>query len=254
MTGLALFLAVASATRVPITNEVFIGGRSQGSGSDLDAFMFQCYTQVYQPPVAMGIIEKGTVVKVVGSDIQIKMHMRGRCEGYGSFDYTLGKCDPKLGGAAGETPADEMTVDHAIQSYEIVMCQHTGVSEESWQDLIGTGEVATVEGGVGEGGLLAGPAEEQAPGPECWTHQPCKYFEAGHGDDNCGSDGGPYSSAEDAKAACAAAGDCEAIVAQSNHCGGSYRVTHGSASANYREYGCDGEWQDYNLHAIEFTC
>merc|ERR1719230_967654 len=49
----------------------------------------------------MGIIAKGQTVKVVGSDVKVELHMRGRCEKYGSYDYTVGKCTTDGAGAGG---------------------------------------------------------------------------------------------------------------------------------------------------------
>merc|ERR1719152_891305 len=54
----------------------------------------------------MGIIAKGQTVKVVGSDVKVELHMRGRCEKYGAYDYTVGKCTTD-GGM--ETVSDEYT-------------------------------------------------------------------------------------------------------------------------------------------------
>merc|ERR1719482_1528886 len=117
MNSALLLAAAAVGTRIPITNEVLIDGRSMGAGSDLEPFMFQCYSEVYNPPQSMGIVEKGQTVKVVGSEIEVILHMRGRCEGYGSFDYRVGRCSAKS--TEVETVSEEKTVEHTIQSYEI---------------------------------------------------------------------------------------------------------------------------------------
>merc|ERR1719327_2019288 len=89
----------------------------------------------------MGIIEKGQTVKVVGSEVKVVLHMRGRCEKYGSYDYDVGACEPGTA-ADGETISQEYTADHTIQSYEIEPCggamaaRQTLKDNESWQDVM----------------------------------------------------------------------------------------------------------------------
>merc|ERR1719407_345289 len=89
----------------------------------------------------MGIIEKGQTVKVIGSEVKVVLHMRGRCEKYGSYDYDVGACEPGTA-ADGETISQEYTADHTIQSYEIEPCggamaaRQTLKDNESWQDVM----------------------------------------------------------------------------------------------------------------------
>ena len=131
----------ATALKIPITNEVIINGNSMGTGSDLEAYMGMCHSESYNPPLSMGIIEKGQTVKVVGSEVKVVLHMRGRCEKYGSYDYDVGACEPGTA-ADGETISQEYTADHTIQSYEIEPCggamaaRQTLKDNESWQDVM----------------------------------------------------------------------------------------------------------------------
>ena len=128
-----LTLVLAVATLIPVTNEVLVDGKTYGSGSDLESQVSMgCQTGVYQPPASMGIIAKGQTVKVVGSDVKVELHMRGRCEKYGAFDYTVGKCTTD-GGM--ETVSDEYTADHTIQSFSISLCGRKEVpKDESWEE------------------------------------------------------------------------------------------------------------------------
>ena len=72
----------------------------------------------------MGIIEKGTTIKVKGSEVVVKLHMRGRCESYGHYDYTVGHCHAQHSDESEIIDADFVT-DHVIQSFEIRQCQTT---------------------------------------------------------------------------------------------------------------------------------
>jgi len=134
-----MLLVTATAIKIPITNEVIINGNSMGTGSDLESYMGMCHSESYNPPLSMGIIEKGQTVKVVGSEVKVVLHMRGRCEKYGSYDYDVGACEPGTA-ADGETISQEYTADHTIQSYEIEPCggamaaRQTLKDNESWQD------------------------------------------------------------------------------------------------------------------------
>ena len=58
-----------------------------------------------------------------------------------------------------------------------------------------------------------------------------------------------YTTLEEAKAKCLAAGDCKAIATQSNVCSGEFRVTHGGPT--FIAY---ANWKHYALKAYEFTC
>merc|ERR1740133_251294 len=128
-------IATVAALQIPITNEVIINGRSFGTGSELEPFMDTCRTEVYNPPVDMGVVAKGQTVKVVGAEVKVVLHMRGNCESYYSYDYTVGKCSSKT--TAVETVSDEWTADHAIQSLEIVQCDKASVpSDASWEDTM----------------------------------------------------------------------------------------------------------------------
>merc|ERR1719353_702923 len=89
---------------IPFGNEVIIGERSYGQGSEMEPMMNKCFSESYAPPANMGIIKKGTTVKVKGSEVVVKLHMRGRCESYGHYDYFV--------------------TDHTIQSFEIRQCTH----------------------------------------------------------------------------------------------------------------------------------
>ena len=129
---------LALAAQIPVTNEVFINERSQGKGSEMEGQMNTCHMEVYQPPLSMGIIEKGQTVKVVGSDVKVLLHMRGRCNEYGHYDYQVGQCSTEGAGAGGETVAESWTATHAIQSYEILQCGRAEVADNSsWQDNMG---------------------------------------------------------------------------------------------------------------------
>ena len=134
-----MLLIGATAIKIPITNEVIINGNSMGTGSDLESYMGMCHSESYNPPLSMGIIEKGQTVKVVGSEVKVVLHMRGRCEKYGSYDYDVGACEPGTA-ADGETISQEYTADHTIQSYEIEPCggamaaRETLKGMETWQD------------------------------------------------------------------------------------------------------------------------
>jgi len=136
-----MLLVTATAMKIPITNEVIINGNSMGTGSDLEAYMGMCHSESYNPPLSMGIIEKGQTVKVVGSEVKVVLHMRGRCEKYGSYDYDVGACEPGTA-ADGETISKEYTTDHTIQSYEIEPCggamaaRETLKGMETWQDVM----------------------------------------------------------------------------------------------------------------------
>ena len=114
-------VSFALSAQIPITNEVIFDGKSLGTGSDLSPLMGQCNTGSYTH-TDPGILPKGGSVTVKGSDVKVELHMRGRCESYHSYDYTVGGCDPKLGGAAGETPTETFTADHPVQSYKITQC------------------------------------------------------------------------------------------------------------------------------------
>ena len=136
-----MLLVTATAIKIPITNEVIINGNSMGTGSDLESYMGMCHSESYNPPLSMGIIEKGQTVKVVGSEVKVVLHMRGRCEKYGSYDYDVGACEPGTA-ADGETISQEYTADHTIQSYEIEPCggamaaRETLKGMEKWQDAL----------------------------------------------------------------------------------------------------------------------
>jgi len=136
-----MLLIGATAIKIPITNEVIINGNSMGTGSDLESYMGMCHSESYNPPLSMGIIEKGQTVKVVGSEVKVVLHMRGRCEKYGSYDYDVGACEPGTA-ADGETISQEYTADHTIQSYEIEPCggamaaRETLKGMEKWQDAM----------------------------------------------------------------------------------------------------------------------
>merc|ERR1719152_610589 len=101
------------ASRIPITNEVFI------KGSDMEGMMNQCFTGSY---TGMGtlMIAAGDTVKVVGPDVKVQLYMRGRCEKYYQYNYDVGTCGTDSGM---ETPSMEFTAEHPIQSYEIVQCK-----------------------------------------------------------------------------------------------------------------------------------
>ena len=115
--------AVDLANMIPFGNEVFIGDRSYGNGSEMEPMMNKCFSEVYSPPAAMGIIEKGTTIKVKGSEVVVKLHMRGRCESYGHYDYTVGHCHAQHSDESEIIDADFVT-DHVIQSFEIRQCTH----------------------------------------------------------------------------------------------------------------------------------
>ena len=71
-----------------------------------------------------------------------------------------------------------------------------------------------------------------------------RYVQEGHGQVNeC------YSTLEEAKSKCIAAGDCKAIATQSNVCGGKFRVTHGGPTFVKYE-----NWKQYDLKAWEYLC
>merc|ERR1719224_369417 len=85
--------------------------------------MNKCFSEVYSPPAAMGIIEKGTKIKVKGSEVVVKLHMRGRCQSYGTYDYTIGHCHAQHSSESDIIDHDFVT-DHTIQSFEIRQCTH----------------------------------------------------------------------------------------------------------------------------------
>merc|ERR1719191_996797 len=121
-----LFAVVAALDikgKIPFGNEVFIGDRSYGNGSEMEPMMNQCFSEIYAPPANMGIIKKGTTVKVKGSEVVVKLHMRGRCESYGHFDYQIGHCHAQHSSESDIIDADYVT-EHTIQSFEIRQCTH----------------------------------------------------------------------------------------------------------------------------------
>merc|ERR1719263_1961393 len=71
----------------------------------------------------MGIIKKGTSIKVKGSEVVVKLHMRGRCESYGHYDYTIGHCHAQHADESDVIDSDFVTT-HTIQSFEIRQCTH----------------------------------------------------------------------------------------------------------------------------------
>merc|ERR1719488_426407 len=71
----------------------------------------------------MGIIEKGTKISVKGSEVRVKLHMRGRCETYGHYDYEIGHCHAQHSDESNIIDDDYVT-DHVIQSFEILQCTH----------------------------------------------------------------------------------------------------------------------------------
>merc|ERR1719185_19424 len=85
--------------------------------------MNQCFSETYNPPAAMGIIKKGTKVVVKGSEVVVKLHMRGRCESYGHYDYTIGHCHAQHSDES-DIIDDDFVTDHTIQSFEIRQCTH----------------------------------------------------------------------------------------------------------------------------------
>merc|ERR1719271_2176665 len=64
----------------------------------------------------MGIIKKGTKIKVKGSEVVVKLHMRGRCESYGHYDAQHSD--------ESDVIDDDFVTDHTIQSFEIRQCTH----------------------------------------------------------------------------------------------------------------------------------
>merc|ERR1719185_45781 len=92
--------------------------------------MNQCFSETYNPPVSMGIIKKGTTVKVKGSEVVVKLHMRGRCESYGNYDYTIGHCHAQHSDES-EIIDDDFVTEHTIQSFEIRQCTHEESKEAS---------------------------------------------------------------------------------------------------------------------------
>jgi hypothetical protein len=128
----ALGTTDSSRTNIPFSEEVIIGGQSIGKGNDLESFMFKCFTDIYNPPTSMGAIQAGEVVEVVGSNIFVTLHMRGRCEKYASYDYSVGLCDVKT------KHSDTFSSNHTIQSYEVQMCSHTGQAGDSFVRSDGT--------------------------------------------------------------------------------------------------------------------
>merc|ERR1719353_202264 len=108
---------------IPFGNEVIIGERSYGKGSEMEPMMSQCFSEIYNPPLSMGIIKKGTSVKVKGSEVVVKLHMRGRCESYGHYDYTIGHCHAQHSDES-DIIDDDFVTDHTIQSFEIRQCTH----------------------------------------------------------------------------------------------------------------------------------
>ena len=77
-----------------------------------------------------------------------------------------------------------------------------------------------------------------------WTQKDGYFVLEGHGDGTeC------YGDLNNAKSKCMAAEDCHAIAAQSNICGGQYRVTHGGPTFKYWK-----AWQSVNLRSWERTC
>merc|ERR1719191_1878676 len=121
-----LFAVVAALDikgKIPFGNEVFIGDRSYGNGSEMEPMMNQCFSESYAPPANMGIIKKGTSIKVKGSEVVVKLHMRGRCESYGHYDYTIGHCHAQHSDES-EIIDDDFVTEHTIQSFEIRQCTH----------------------------------------------------------------------------------------------------------------------------------
>merc|ERR1719235_3149988 len=108
---------------IPFGNEVFIGDRSYGNGSEMEPMMNKCFSESYSPPASLGIIKKGTKVVVKGSEVVVKLHMRGRCESYGDYDYTIGHCHAQHSDESDIIDAD-YTTEHTIQSFEIRQCTH----------------------------------------------------------------------------------------------------------------------------------
>ena len=179
-------LLVATGLQIPITNEVLFkdpkthAWRSQGTGNDL--IVNTCESDTYQPPVSMGIIEKGQVVKVVGGEVKVELHMRGRCDKYEAYDYVVGKCDPTLGGAGGETPVDEWTAPVPIQSYEIKQCAPKKLEKKvTWQFAMNLPENIETVAECGQGHadavmdiVLSGPSNALL----CGADKPCGKCEA----------------------------------------------------------------------------
>merc|ERR1719183_937220 len=81
------------------------------------------FSETYAPPANMGIIKKGTSIKVKGSEVVVKLHMRGRCENYGHYDYTVGHCHAQHSDES-DIIDDDFVTDHTIQSFEIRQCTH----------------------------------------------------------------------------------------------------------------------------------
>jgi len=129
----------SSLTKIPWSEEVLIDGQSIGRGNDLEQVMHKCTTEIYNPPSSMGAILPGQVVEVDGSNIFVMLHMRGRCEKYASYDYTVGKCDPH------SNSTDTWSGNHTIQSYEVQMCAHTGMDAASFTRSDGTARHGTRE-------------------------------------------------------------------------------------------------------------
>ena len=115
--------AVDLSGMIPFGNEVFIGDRSYGNGSEMEPMMNKCFSESYAPPANMGIIKKGTTIKVKGSEVVVKLHMRGRCESYGHYDYTIGHCHAQHSDES-DGIDDDFVTDHTIQSFEIRQCTH----------------------------------------------------------------------------------------------------------------------------------
>ena len=115
--------AIDLENMIPFGNEVIIGDRSYGSGSEMEPMMNKCFSEVYAPPANMGIIKKGTTIKVKGSEVMVSLHMRGRCEKYASFDYTVGHCHAQHSSES-DIIDDDFVTSHTIQSFEIRQCTH----------------------------------------------------------------------------------------------------------------------------------
>merc|ERR1719506_1338930 len=92
--------------------------------------MNQCFSETYNPPASMGIIKKGTSVKVKGSEVVVKLHMRGSCESYGHYDYTIGHCHAQHSDES-DIIDDDFVTDHTIQSFEIRQYTHEESKEAS---------------------------------------------------------------------------------------------------------------------------
>ena len=116
-------VAVDLSNMIPFGNEVIIGDRSYGNGSEMEPMMNKCFSETYAPPANMGIIKKGTTIKVKGSEVTVKLHMRGRCENYGHYDYQIGHCHAQHSSES-DIIDDDYVTEHTIQSFEIRQCTH----------------------------------------------------------------------------------------------------------------------------------